>query len=212
MCKFFSRAYSLKWNLDHISKVIMATLLSKFECSSSSWVGGVLFSNFHLSQMNDAIACMWPAWVPCCESDLPLTTWGSPAAFHCEPVGILAQYMVIWLPMVSPASWIEVGAGGVQRKGCSSDLLSFRCEGSPSSHFTLWPWLLPLSMVPLPCLTWIPGSLCNFLLGSPVSLSLFTFVYFCFFPGLQEGLFCLWAQLCLFSVLKIFINAMWMFL
>ena len=132
MCKFFSSAYSLKWNLDHISKVIMATLLSKFECSGSSWVGGVLFSNFHLSQMNDAIACMWPAWVPCWESDLPLTTWGSAAAFHCEPVGILAQYMVIWLPMVSAASWIEVGAGGVQRKGCSSDLLSFRCEGSPS--------------------------------------------------------------------------------
>lgn len=138
-------------------------------------------------------------------------TWGSPAASHYEPVGILAQYMVIWLPMLPLASWIEVGAGGVQRKGCNSVLLSFNYEGSPSSHFTLWPWPHSLCMVPLPCLTWIPGSLCSFLLGSPGSLSLLTSVYFCFFPGPQESLFCLRVQLCLFSVLKISINAMWIF-
>ena len=143
--------------------------------------------------MTNAIACMWPTWVPCCESDLPLVTWGSPAASHCEPVGILAQYMVIWLPMLPPASWIEVGAGGVQRKGCSSVLLFSNYEGSPYFPFHIvtlaplpfhgpvtlpdlnsWQFLLSLSMVPLPCLTWIPGSLCNFLVGSPGSLKIFS--------------------------------------
>lgn len=65
------------------------------------------------------------------------------------------------------------------------------------------------STAPSPCLTWIPGSLYNFLLGSPASLSLLTSVYFCSFSGPQECLSCFWAQLCLFSALKIFINVMW---
>lgn len=104
----------------------------------------------------------------------------------------------------------QLGAGGVLSRVadlfCSLCITSGVFHAFPFHTVTLAPFP---STVPSPCLTWIPGSLCDFLLGSPASLSFLTSVYFCSFSGPQECLSCFWAQLCRFSALEIFINAMW---
>lgn len=205
-CKIFSRVYNLKSNcwIAFSRLLSLATLLSKFECTSSSWVGGVyvcvsvLFPRSHLSLVGDVTASMWSTWVPSYKSGLPLVTWSSPAASHCEPVGILAQCKVIWLPMPPSATWTAAGCWGSSEQELSSLWLSSPPgeSFSPSiSHGDLGSF--PFLQSPYPA--WrIPGSLCIFPLGSPVSLSLLTSLYFCSFSGPQKCLFHLWAQLCLF--------------
>lgn len=104
----------------------------------------------------------------------------------------------------------QLGAGGVLSRVadlfCSLCITSGVFHAFPFHTVTLAPFP---STVPSPCLTWIPGSLCDFLSGTPASLSFLTSVYFCSFSGPQECLSCFWAQLCLFTALEIFINAMW---
>lgn len=105
---------------------------------------------------------------------------------------LLALVIVLLPPWTAAMCWGQFWAG--------LQLLSFHYPGSPS-HFLPFSHRDPGSFPfhsPAPCLTWIPGSLCDSLLGSPASLSLLTSVYFCSFYRLQECLSCFWAQRCLF--------------
>lgn len=141
------------------------------------------------------------------KSDLPWMTWGCPEASNCDPVDVLAQFMVVWLSMLPPSTRRQLGAGGVQSKGAAALFCSLFTTRKvllipilhsdpgafpfPQTHYPAWleslhPW-------------WFPA-------GSSVNP-----VFFCSFSGSQECLSCFWAQLCMFNVLKIFIDSMWIF-
>lgn len=85
----------------------------------------------------------------------------------------------------------QLGAGGVLSRVadlfCSLRIISGVFHAFPFQTVTLAPFP---STVPSRCLTWIPGSLCDFLLGSPASLSFLTSVYFCSFSW-TTGMFIL---------------------
>lgn len=104
----------------------------------------------------------------------------------------------------------QLRAGGVlsrvPARFCSLFINRGARNSFPFHTVTLAPFS---STVPSPCLTWIPGSLCDFLSGaqqvwvfSPLCTSVPFLDHRNVYPVFQ-------AQLCLLSALKIFINVMW---